>query len=368
MQNFNNWKNKKNNDMTHNSTKLNLKNENKLIQESCMLENRASLTTDSIQLTAYGLQSTDADSSLTAHRSQLTAHPVIQNPESKISSHLLTFSPSHRSFRLLLANCFLVLVMMLGMGSAWGQTEATDSKEFSASETWNVPDGVYQITITEAWGAGGGGGSATSKANRHGAGSGGGGGAYCKSTHTGLTLSSSRSVSVVVGTGGGSNSKGGDSKVEYGGVLVCAGGGQGGKSQTGAGSQSGGSGGAATTGNNTATNGNQGNGCSVTNPILGAGGSHNPGTGGTGANGAGKGGDGCTAFRREKYIEMGGPYGGNGGHGGDIIFKRYENGVVYVSLTGACQDCPLIDSTLEDGIEEALVNEIPEVIKVVNEE
>ena len=54
--------------------------------------------------------------------------------------------------------------------------------------------------------------------------------------------------------------------------------------------------------------------------------------------------------------------------GGDIIFKRYENGVVYVSLIGACQDCPLIDNTLEDGIEEALINEIPEVIKVVNEE
>lgn len=54
--------------------------------------------------------------------------------------------------------------------------------------------------------------------------------------------------------------------------------------------------------------------------------------------------------------------------GGSVKFNRFENGVVYVSLTGACSNCDFATYTLEDGIETALINEVPEVIKVVNED
>lgn len=54
--------------------------------------------------------------------------------------------------------------------------------------------------------------------------------------------------------------------------------------------------------------------------------------------------------------------------GGSVKFNRFENGVVYVTLEGACANCFLADATLEEGIESALINEVPEVIKVINED
>ena len=50
--------------------------------------------------------------------------------------------------------------------------------------------------------------------------------------------------------------------------------------------------------------------------------------------------------------------------GGDVAFERYEDGIVYLRLKGACAGCPSATNTLKFGIEQMLRHFIPEVQEV----
>jgi NFU1 iron-sulfur cluster scaffold homolog, mitochondrial len=52
------------------------------------------------------------------------------------------------------------------------------------------------------------------------------------------------------------------------------------------------------------------------------------------------------------------------GHGGDITFVRYEGGIVYVQLHGACVGCPISSYTLKLGVEERIKALVPDVMGV----
>ena len=52
--------------------------------------------------------------------------------------------------------------------------------------------------------------------------------------------------------------------------------------------------------------------------------------------------------------------------GGNLEFVKYEDNIVYVRMMGACKDCDMMDITLKEGIEEIIINEIPEVKEVRN--
>jgi Fe-S cluster biogenesis protein NfuA len=50
--------------------------------------------------------------------------------------------------------------------------------------------------------------------------------------------------------------------------------------------------------------------------------------------------------------------------GGDIEFVEFKDGIVYVSVLGACVDCIGLDSTIRDGVEMILMEEVEGVIGV----
>ena len=50
--------------------------------------------------------------------------------------------------------------------------------------------------------------------------------------------------------------------------------------------------------------------------------------------------------------------------GGDIKFKRYDEGIVYLTLQGSCAGCPSATLTLKNGVENLLKHHIPEIKKV----
>ena len=51
--------------------------------------------------------------------------------------------------------------------------------------------------------------------------------------------------------------------------------------------------------------------------------------------------------------------------GGDIMFNKYEDHIVYVAMRGACSGCPSSQATLKDGVERLLKQALPEIQGVV---
>lgn len=50
--------------------------------------------------------------------------------------------------------------------------------------------------------------------------------------------------------------------------------------------------------------------------------------------------------------------------GGDMEFIKYEEGIVYLTVKGACVGCSSLSMTIFDGVESILLAEVPEVIGV----
>jgi Fe-S cluster biogenesis protein NfuA len=52
------------------------------------------------------------------------------------------------------------------------------------------------------------------------------------------------------------------------------------------------------------------------------------------------------------------------GDGGDITFKGYKEGIVFLQMKGACSGCPSSTATLQHGIQNLLKHFVPDVVEV----
>ena len=50
--------------------------------------------------------------------------------------------------------------------------------------------------------------------------------------------------------------------------------------------------------------------------------------------------------------------------GGDITFRGYEDGIVYLNMKGACSGCPSSTATLKHGVQNLLRHFVPEITGV----
>ena len=50
--------------------------------------------------------------------------------------------------------------------------------------------------------------------------------------------------------------------------------------------------------------------------------------------------------------------------GGDIVYRGFQKGIVYLQMQGACAGCPSSSATLKNGIEQLLKHYVPEVTEV----
>ena len=50
--------------------------------------------------------------------------------------------------------------------------------------------------------------------------------------------------------------------------------------------------------------------------------------------------------------------------GGDIVYRGFQKGTVYLAMHGACSGCPSSTATLKQGIEQLLRYYVPEVTEV----